>query len=858
MGRLRAFGIRHREVIACVIATTLIACVALSRMGLLSPSSTQDVLVFDSARTAYVAKNLVEGKGYTTDDLPASMVAFYDREGLLHEAHWRNGDRFPFAAIAIAGLYTVTGRHDAWTGVVIYNLVTFVLFLTALFVLARRLTGGALGGALAVALALLHSQTYVFLFMKDADMLWLAVLTMACFDAYLRRDASERTGRQLAWFGTVLAWSFLSRPNVAVPFMVALALVSLVGLVRGLRGRPGGTAPARWLRTDLIALLVAAAWIAPFIAYNLHAWGKPMFSANSLYQPPLGTRFGMGTDTWWRYLPADYDYSLGHLWAADRADVIAKFTTSWTMTLRTFAGNYFVELALALGALHVLRRRRVEAGADPALAGLRGTAWAVGAAFAFNFLTLPLYSYKDYGWRHYLAFGLPLVWIAGAIALLAAGRAVGPAWTRVRDWVRPRRGVIGLVVGALLVAALLRSPGNDGNLLVMASAIWGFKHWLLATTALVVIATWPWWRCWSRPTAALVAATVALMALYRPHKGWKSFTHIHVPMSGRVWTELRQRDGLVASLALQTQVSWNTGRRNIPAPEWPLRLYAMTQRHQLWFEDVYLESPEAALTPFDGLFGRAAPGFEGYLRLARYRDHLPGYRLAFHEEGKVGRPRWRIRPRAKSSTVYTLVDRAAVEGMWRTPATIVLGDEAAVVYTAHGFGGYYQIDGKPVVAATDATRKRYTPRVDRPFEDTGITFFVDDAAPTRATLEVYAPAPNRLSFYWNLDLDEYTPSRARAAHAIGAVELTGGWQTITLEVPRGVTRPGLNKLGFRADRMPSVALCDAATAEALCARMTPATGDSPATALYRFATREPDAITGLSVFVHRLTLERAP
>lgn len=858
MGRLRAFGHRHREVIACVVATTLIACVALARMGLLAPSSTQDVLVFDSARTAYVAKNLVEGKGYTTDDLPASMVAYYDREGILHEAHWRNADRFPFAAVAIAGIYTVTGRHDAWTGVVVYNLATFVLFLTTLFVLTRRLTGSALGGALAVALALLHSQTYVFLFMKDADMLWLAVLTMACFDAYLRRDAAARTGRQLAWFGTVLAWSFLSRPNVALPFMGALAVVSLHGLGRGLRGKPGGTTPARWVRTDLIALLVAAAWIAPFIAYNLHAWGKPMFSANGLYQPPLGTRFGMGTDTWWRYLPADYDYSVGHLWAVDRAEVVAKFTTSWVATLRTFVGNYVVELALALGAVHVLRRRRASAGPDPALAGLRGTSWAVGAAFAFNFLTLPLYSYPDYSWRHYLAFALPLVWIAGAIALLALGDVVGPTWTRVRDWVRPRRGPIALVGGAALVVALLRQPGNDGNLLTMAAAMWGFKHWLLAILALAVVAAWPWWRRWSRHATALVVATTALMALYRPHKGWKSFTHIHVPMSNRVWTELRQRHGLVASLALQTQVSWNTGRQNIPAPEWPLRLYEMTQRHQLWFEDLYLESPEAALTPFDGLFGRAAPGFEGYLRLARYRDHLPGYRLAFHEEGKAGRPRWRILPRAKSSTVYTLVDRAAVEAVWRTPTTIVLGDEAAVVYTANGFGGYYQIDGKPVVAATDATRRRYTPRGARPFEDTGVTFFVDERPPTRVSLEVYAPSPNRLTFYWNLDLDEYTPPGQRAAHALGAVDLPGGWQTITLDVPAGVTRRGLNKLGFRADRLPSVALCGAATAEALCARLPVPVGGSAATALYRFPTQEADAITGLSVFVHRLTLERAP
>ncbi len=852
MDRARQFVRHHREVIACVIATTLIACVALARMGLLSPASTQDVLVFDSARTAYVAKNLVEGRGYTTDDLPASMVAYYDREGILHEAHWRNGDRFPFAAFAIAGLYLVTGSHDAWTGVVVYNLVTFVLFLTALFVLARRLTGSALGGAVAVALALLHSQTYVFLFMKDADMLWLAVLTLSCFHGYLRRDAASRTAGQLAWFGTVLAWSFLSRPNVALPFMLALALASLIGLARGLRGRADGTSLRRWMRTDLIALAVAAAWIAPFIAYNLHAWGEPLFSANRLYQPPLGTGLGMGTDTWWRYFPADHDYSLGHLWSVDRAAILGKFTSSWFATLRTFVGNYVLDLGLALAAVHVVRRRRAQHGPDPALAGLRGAAWAMGAAFAFNFVTLPLYSYQDYSWRHYLSFALPLVWIAATIAVLAAGRALTPAWQQVQAWVRPRRGAIGLVVGAAACLALLRSPGNDGNLLVMAAGRWAFKHWLIATLLLVIVAAWPWWRRWSRPATAVVVATVALMALYRPHKGWKSFTHIHVPMSNRVWAELRERDGLVTSLALQTQVSWNTGRKNIPAPEWPLRIYELTRRHALWFEDIYLESPEAALTPFDGLFGRAAPGFEGYLRLARYRDHLPGYRLAFHEEGKVGRPRWRVPARAKSSTVYTLVDRAAVEAMWRTPTAIEIGAEAAAPYAAHGFGGYYQIDGKPVIAATDATRSRYTPTSDRPFEDTSVTFFVDDQVPRRVTVELYAPQHNQLAVYWNLDLDAYTPASGRAAHHLGTVEIVPGWQTLTLDVPADLPRRGLNKLGFRAARLPDVALCGAATPDALCARL------GAPTALYRFATTERDTATGLSVFLHRLTFEATP
>ena len=89
------------------------------------------------------------------------------------------------------------------------------------------------------------------------------------------------------------------------------------------------------------------------------------------------------------------------------------------------------------------------------------------------------------------------------------------------------------------------------------------------------------------------------------------------------------------------QVSWNTGRKTVMAPEWVMNLYEMSRVHGLDFEDVYLESPAAMVAPFDGLFGRAAPGFEGYARLARYRDHLPGYAVSYHHEAIAGRPRWR-------------------------------------------------------------------------------------------------------------------------------------------------------------------------------------------------------------------------
>lgn len=845
---------RRRDVWLCALLTAAVGVFVLWRLALLSPSTWQDSLVVDSARTALVAKNIVEGNGYTTNDLPASLVAFYHQEGKLHDAAWVNADRFPFAAYATAALYLVTGQRDAWTGVIVYNLLTFVLFLTALYMFVARVTKSRAGGAIAVVLALLHGHTYFFLFMKDADMMLLAVLAFDGFERFFATPMQERSPWRMAWFGTVLGWSFLSRPNVGAPLLVALAVASLIGLVRELRRDHPGVVFKQWARADLVAGAVAAAWLVPLLIHTVSEWGSPFFSANSLYQGILGTRFGMNTDTWWRYVPPAMDLSLGNVWSAAHGDMLAKLTTSWLATLKTFVAAYFVELALAFVAVHVVRARktdRVDGEArEPVRDGVRWMVLVAVVTFVFNYATLPLFSYKAYSWRHYLAFILPIVWMGAAISLLHIGAWLEPAWTRARAWARDHKQLVVAAIALFVVVLAFRARGIDGNFLVMGVTRFWERRWLLASFILLALLLGWWKGRWGAPLK-LVMVTVAVTAVfYRPHRAFKNFTHIHVPASNRVWKELDKRDGLVTSFALQTQVSWNTGRKNIPAPEWVMRIYEMTRVHDLWFEDIYIESPEAQLSPRDGLFGAAAPGFEGYLRLATYRAHVPGYALAFHEDARVGRSRFGIPKRAKSSTVYTLADRAAVTQLFATPTEIAIGDPKAVVHTAHGFGGYYTIDGKSTVLANDVTRERYQYVDDRPWEDTSVTLFVDERVPAQVTIELYAPAANSLTFYWNLDLDEYTPKAKRKQHELGSFTIPApGWHTVTLAIPRNLVRTGLNKLGFRAGYFPIVGICAAGTSDAAC-RSQPAV--TPPSLVVLAPTSEADAVWGVSAFLHRI------
>jgi hypothetical protein len=310
----------------------------------------------------------------------------------------------------------------------------------------------------------------------------------------------------------------------------------------------------------------------------------------------------------------------------------------------------------------------------------------------------------------------------------------------------------------------------------------------------------------------------------------KRANFVWAPLSNKHWVELRKRHGLVASFALQGEVAWNTGRKNIPAPEFPMHIYSWLFDHKLEVEDLYIENAANLISTTDGPFSQAAPGFEGYARLQRWHT-LPGYELAYHDEGLRGYPQYKVKPRLKQTTVYKLVDRAAVQAIGKSPDRIELGDPKNVIYTAYGWGDYFELDGKQVVAATDASLSRYPRGAEGPWEQSSATFFIDDRKPTSVTFEIYATHATQIRFYWNLDLYEYDRPVDRAKHLVGTFDAPSvGWFKVELKVPPQLVRRGLNKLGFRVGRMQSVVMCPEGRSDADCRAEIPARssrGDEP-------------------------------
>ena len=814
------------ELAICTVLVSALSVYGLYRMDYFDPHHADDVRMTDNTRTAYVAKNIAEGRGYVTDELPTFLIDFYAKQGKLHDAEWVNADRFPFTAYAIAALYKVTGTTSWQMGILGFNLITFVAFMVLLYWLTRVVWNDRWAALLAVGFALLHPLTYIYLYLKDADMMLLTAGVLLCLWRYLERPGKLGIPRALLT-GTLMAWLVLARPQIGAGFVLAFAVLGLVRAHR-LRVEEGWKPALRsLLLNEGIVGVATLAWMMPFIIHSLSTWGSPLFSANALYQGPLGTRFVMNTDTWWKYTEVGATFDTGALWEHARGQLIAKFTTSWIATLRQTVPQFALEMGFAICLIVWLGRRAKAEKPEPPIDDdertriqrVRTLGMIVLAVVLLNLAILPRYGAHHYGYRHYLSFFLVFLWLCCGRALLEIGKRIWPAALSLYEKAKPHWGKILLVAVVVLVAWNFNRRGQYDHHLFVKTSNFIRAHWV---GCVVIFAAVLWGRALLRipswPRGVLLVAALVLFR-YTPYLETKHLNLAWLPDDKRVWDVLRQEKGMVTSLAMQNEVGWASGRKNFPAPELPMHVYSFLLDHELEIQDIYIESPEAIAGP-GGVFYYSAPGFEGYRRLEQFQGRVPGYEIVFHASARRGYPKYRVKPRQKSSLVYRLTDRAAVQAMLKSPERIELGDVRNVIHTAYGWGEYFHIDGKPAVVATADTRQRYLDLepTDRPWEDSSVTFFIDEKRwPTSVELEIYAPQKVTLDFFWNNDLYYFNTQAERANRSLGSYEVTQpGWQTVRLPVPPHVLRNGLNKLGFRVSAFTPVGVCPPASSETTC------------------------------------------
>jgi len=696
-------------------------------------------------------------------------------------------------------------------------------------------------------------------------MMLLTAGVMATFYRYYARGPDALGWKHATLMGTLLAWLYLARPNIGGVF---IAYFGVLILLRGwkLRREVGLVEALKVLaRREGIVVLLIGLWVLPFVIHSMSEWGEPTFSANAIYQRPLGTRFTMLTDTWWKYSEPGHMPTLGTLLHETPDQLRLKFTTSWISTLKTGLRPWALEILLAVTVVVWLARRAKsepstdvppESARDLAVRRLGRTVFVV---VLVNFLVLPMYGYQNYGYRHYLSFFLPFAWMTSGRAVVLFIDTVRPTASRLVAKVRENPGPWLFAIVAALLLWNLGTKSQDTNLMFVKAENFVGKHWLSFLLLLVFMVAHRWVLRRSRYLLTVLVLLSIVIFRYQPNREVKRFNLNWFAADARVYDALREAKGLVMSFAMQGEVNWASDRKNIPAPENILHAYSLLFDHKLEVEDVYIESAETMIGPFDGPFYYAAPGFESFARMEIYQGRLPGYEIVFHHATKKAYPKYRVtKPRPKASTVYRLKDRAAVLAMGNSPDRIELGNVSDVVYTTHGWSDYFNIEGKPVLAATNTTRERYLDldAQDRPWEDTSTSFFLDDRRPTSVEFEIYATHPTTLQFYWNLDLYKYDAAKDRSAHQIGTYEVkTAGWQTIIVQVPASVTRRGLNKLGFRASSFAPVTVCPPSIQLTTCSQMIAPgpSGTFDATAIaFQDAKLTAPSLMRASVFAHAL------
>jgi hypothetical protein len=852
-------------VVALLLALSLYA---LWRMDYLSADTAHQIRMTDSSRTAYVAKNIIEGKGYTSNELPAFLLNFYDDRGKLHDERWVNSDRFPFTAYAVAALYGATGSSSVEVGILTYNLICFVAFLALLYWMTRSIWNDRWSALFALTIALIHPLTYNYLYLKDGDMMLLSAGVMFCLYRYFEA-VTWLSWRRGILLGTLLGWLYLCRPNIGGAFVLYFVLVVLRRLWIAFRAKRLRDEIVQALRREGVVFAVAALWLLPFVIHSMSEWGEPMFTGNAMYQRPLGTRFAMDTDTWWKYSDPSHVVTLDTLRAGASNELVAKFTSSWLVTLKTTVATWAGELFLTFGLLAWLTKRRdstaTEAPTHPDRdRPVRRLGGVVLFAVALNLAVLPLYGAQNYGYRHYLSFFLPFLWLCTGRAIALVFERIQPIWASAVERVRAKPGHWLALLVILLLVWNFGTKAQEANQLFVVTSRFVARHWLSAVILLAVLA-WP--RVLFRGssyTRAVILMTLLVFARWVPRTELKMLNLYWFPADERVWSELRRGEGLVVSLAMQGEVNWATDRKNIPAPENVLHVYSLLGDHRLEVGDLYLESAEA-MVGFNGVFHYAAPGFESYARMERFQGRLPGYEVAFHAATVKGYPKYNVKPIAKSSTIWRLTDRDAVKVAMRSPERLELGKVETVANSTFGWGDYFMIDGRAVVAATDETYMRYRQSsLNRPIEDSAMSFFLDERHPTSVEVQLYATHATTLDFYWNLDLYAYDRPADRASHRVGShTTTTTGWQTVRLTVPAALARTGINKLGFDATTFEPATVCPQGAADEACAGMTPPLLPLPGAPpepvrpahVVRSSTATSPATMNVSVFVEWVTFD---
>lgn len=412
-----AAALRGRLTVAACVVAIIVAALAMA--GWRARHTPELSARGDALYDAIVARNLLAGRGLTTNLMPLGGLKVLAGQELATADPWPSVHKFAGSQARVALFFAVLG--ETVTALRLASLVPYVALLVMLFLALRRRVGST-SFALAAVLVLLPSDAWIAVAISGQSITTDALLFAAIAVLWLRMLARPALAPLL---GLLVGVSVLHRYSMVlfVPFcVVGVALTS------------GRRAAA------LVAGAVALV-IVPFVAWSYARYHLPFpsYLGDALF---LHRTDHLPNDPWY----VDAWPSLGSVIRDDPGafvDKLARNSAALAGTLLSPWTTGFRTLAVAtLAVVGLLQLRRAAPRAFRVAATL---AAFTGCFAAFHMLMTPSLAYHFYA--------MPVAWMGAAYGLAHLARRWSDA-SAARPAPRPRWQA-GVAAAALAVALVV-------------------------------------------------------------------------------------------------------------------------------------------------------------------------------------------------------------------------------------------------------------------------------------------------------------------------------------------------------------------------------------------------------------------
>jgi len=591
----------------------------------------------DGLYSAQVAKNLLSGKGYATNEMTLYEVNLYFQKGWLQLGPpWFNSGRFPLPVLIRAALFLVVGDNylvATYLYSMCFQLLSVIMvFVVSLYLFREKLT--AFFGSLFFA------ASPVILFSgingKETTSDYVLFLIMMGLVYSWRRQTRPKLSR-IFILGLVLGLTYLNRFNLG-----GVLLLSLIPLV--IKDAVTRRVPlSRLFRMILTSAGGFALIIAPLAIYNSYMFGNPIFSSNALFQFVQFTRPVKYMNPWWKLsYPFDTTNSLSAL-NMFSGDIISRIQSTTIGTFNDFLSiggpgtgySWFWWIPIAFSAIMGLRPRLTNGTSFPYTTNAQSKAQNLIWYFViFNLIAdLPILGVfsagVEYVWYLYSALailaGFGFTRIIRLIQQQTPGIAgqlkVGETWNRLSKSMTNHR--IGLAIFVSILTATVFSLGqlptvptlNQPELQLAALAIGTISALLLF-----------------RYRRAILPAVLILLVLAVPIVRYgivgsngspeivPSWITDQDPGMLQLVSSLTTQNGVVLS-AEPWNIAWWSHRASVALSEFPDETYLMMASYRINVQAVYIAD-------LNSVFFRdinAPYTYEGYRRMAFYNYSMGGF-----------------------------------------------------------------------------------------------------------------------------------------------------------------------------------------------------------------------------------------